>query len=257
MSSAATNDGQLESLHVEALDRDALVAALHELAAEDGFRPVAPGDLAPHGRWLHGDEDPSVRRYLVSPPGARWITVLPSATDWHAVLTQRLSATLETRVVQLMLHDDDVLTATSFEEGRQVASHCSSPVHFDREAPGPARLREDARALLGACRSGVTVAEVEAALSPPGRIDVDGRSALAGLASLLDLPEERAATSYRDSLGAEALSPGPAVAEWTHVAFRQGDPEADEEDDRAADDGPAASPPGEAVVLRFPGPRDD
>jgi hypothetical protein len=229
---------------------------LEALAAEarhDGLAPIEPSELVPHGRWLHGDEDPSVRRYLVSPAGERWTTVLASATDWHHEACLGLARRLGCRAVYLMLHDGDVFTLTAVLGEDEVVEHVSSPDHFDLP---PARRGEAARVaatLLPLAGPGVTAAALEAALTVPGAIDVDGRRSLLATAALLGIPADAALSSYREALEDDGLTPRPELATHVHVAFRVSLEDEGEPPDRATlrpvdQEGPDN-------LLRFPGPR--
>lgn len=245
--------GQLDSLHLERVERTRLLEAIAAEARLDGLHRIEPSELVPHGRWLHGDEDPSVRRYLVSPAGDRWTTVLPSATDWHHEACLALAQRLGCRAVYLMLHDGDVFTLTAVLGADEVVEHVSSPDHFDLP---PARLGEAARvaaALLPLCGPGATTAALEAALSVPGRIDVDGRQALLATAALLEIPRDAALASYREALEDDGLTPRPEFATHAHLAFRESLEDDAEPPDAASSRGSEGSAPDN--VLRFPGPR--
>lgn len=246
--------GELESLHLERVDRTRLLQALSEEARLDGLAELPPGDLVPFGRWLHGDEDPAVRRYLVAPSGPRWTTVLSSATDWHHEACARLAQRLGCRAVHFMLQDGDVLALAAVVGPDHVIEHVTSTDHFDLPPPPAGHVERVARELLPLCREGTTVADVVAALTPPGAFDVEGRVALVRLAALCEIPEADAASSYRDALEEDGLTPRPELARHAHLAFRES-----LDDDGPPTEDDAEETPGDAPdnVLRFPGPRRD
>lgn len=261
---------QLDSLHVETRDVDRVLEALLTEAGESGLAPIDATELAPFGRWLHGDEDPSVRRYLVSPPGRRWTTVLSSMTDWDRDLVRGLARRLDTRCVSLMLHDDDVLSLALWDGPDSLVDHVSSPEHFDLPSRPAGTLDVDLDALLTCCRPGTTRDALREALTVPGRIDVDGRASMEAMVRLLELEPRWAMSCYRAALGEDERTPAGEYAEWNHLAFReliaQDEPsmlehpswldgDGREHAGRASSGEGRASDGDRGKLLEFPGPR--
>ena len=247
-----SSDGELDC-HCVRADRERVAALLEDDAARLGFRPVPPASLPPYGRWGPGEEDPSLVRLLVGPEENGWTPVLSSLTDWHHELAERLSAALPGTVVHFMLHDDDVFTLHAFDRGIAVAEYVSSPEHFDMPPRAPTDLGVDLVALLGVFPEGTSPESLRRALSPPGRIDVDGRRALALTAMLLGATP-RVAACYQSALEDDGLTVRPEFSDYLHLAFRSGPDEADDEDfdddeDDAAEGGEGASD-GKVVPFR-------
>ena len=236
-----TERDDLDGLWFAVGDRPRVLRALAEQAASEGFAPVALDELAPYGRWLHGEEDPSVLRYAVAPPHGGWVGVFPSQPDWDHERAPALAEILGCLACCLMLHDGDVLTVHLHDGPRLLAAHCSSPVHFDQEGPPPGELDFEPSRLLRACRTGTTREQLLEALTPPGRLDVDGRRAFAGLAELFDLGPA-AGLTYAALLREDGLSLRPELAGFEHLAFRLEDEEDSDE--------------GGGELLRFPGARE-
>lgn len=232
----------LHGLHLRHVDVAGVVSALRREARREGLGPVAPEELSPFGRWFMNDEEPGVQRYLVGPEEDGWVSVLPSVVDWEHDLGLRLSEALACTAVHLMLHDGDVFTLHLHERGRLAAAYVSSPVHFDQPAREDGDLGVDLAALLPACRQGTTLRQLAAALSPPGAIDVDGRSALRATGELLGLGR-RAELAYPLCLDDDRLNLRPEHGALAHLTFAR----------RESDDELEPRPPGE--VLRFPGRR--
>lgn len=201
-----------DGLHLELDDTDALVAALRATCADEGFVEAAPASLPPPGSFAHGEEDPAVRRFLVTPPAGRWTTVLMSACDWDHSWTPGMLARLPCRAAHLMVHDGDTCTLHLFEGADVVGVLVTSPAHFDRPgAPRDPRLRGALEAFVGRALDDL---ELEATCHPPGRLDVDGRLAFERLVALLELPPA-AGDSYARALGRL----GDPPVGWQHLAF--------------------------------------
>ena len=118
---------EIDGLWFELEERSRVEAAIAEEAAEAGFVPVEPGELAPYGRWLQGEEDPTVRRYAIAPAGERWTAVFPSHPDWDHEHAGAVADRLGCAAACLMLHDGDCLLYTSpsprdVEESRMPSS---------------------------------------------------------------------------------------------------------------------------------------
>jgi hypothetical protein len=244
----------LDSVHFATTDRDAVARALDADSVRDGLTRVAPESLIPFGRWWHGDEDPGIRRFLVSPPGRTWTTVLTSATDWEHEWVPRIAEALGCRAAHLMLHDEDVCTVHLFDGARLVGSYVSSPEHFDEPPRAPGDLGLDVAAVLRFLPRRLTAAELVKALTPRGRIDVDGRRALEAMTDLLDLGP-RGLESYRLALAPDCLTPSPQHADDLHLAYRVVSDEEREETEaeesaEASEEG-VEDPGGGGVVLPF------
>ncbi len=235
---------QFDGLWFRVGDRDRVEAALARDAAAAGFQAIDPSELSPYGRWLHGEEEPTVRRYAVAPCVEGWTAVFPSQPDWDHDFAPSIAKRLDCRVACLMLHDGDVFTLHLHEGELAVASHLSSPVHFDL-APRPAgELDVDLAALIPFCREGTTAKRLREALLPPGRIDIDGRRAFESMAGLLGIGPA-ALLTYATLVDEKGLGLREAFADFHHLAFRFDDEESADE----ADSG--------GQVLRFPGGRRD
>jgi hypothetical protein len=222
---------ELDALWFAVSERERVEEALAAEALAAGYRPIDPGELAPYGRWLHGEEDPTVRRYAITPGGPRWIGVFPSHPDWDHDFAPAVAGRLGCRAACLMLHDGDVFTLHLHEGERPAASHVSSPVHFDMEPRAEGLLDVDPAVLLPFCREGATADEVRWALTPPGRLVVDGRLAFVRTAVL----------TYALIVGDDGLNLSEDFEDFHHLAFRFEDEEFEDEP------GPGAT------VLAFPG----
>lgn len=223
-----------DALHVEGASQDEVVRALDRTCSAEGLHRADPGSLMPLGTFRHGEEDPSQRRFLVSPPAGRWTTILMSAPDWDHDWAPSLLERLGGRGVYLMLHDGDVMTLHLHEGAALAASVVTSPAHFDAPHLEPdARLAEALGRFAG---RRVTESEALATCFPPGRLDVDGRLAFARVAELLSLPH--AAWSYARAVSADG-SPDAAFSGWIHVGYRRDEPgtDADDADARGAPTG--------------------
>lgn len=242
----------LDGLWFAVEDRSRVLRALERDARSAGFLPVEPGELAPYGRWLHGEEDPTVRRYAVAPAHGGWTGVFPSQPDWDHDRAPALAEILGCLAACLMLHDGDVLTLHLHDGPRLLAAHCSSPVHFDLEPRPPGELDFEPEAVLRACRPGVTREELVEALTPPGRIDVDGRRAFESLGRLLGLGPA-AGLGYARLLDDDGVSLREEHAGFAHVAFRLGEDHAGGDGDGADGGGDGAD--GGGTLLSFPGGR--
>jgi hypothetical protein len=229
-------EDELCSLHFAVTDVDRVLGALTEQASAVGGRPVDPEDLPPFGRWTQGEDDPTQRRFVVAPPAGGWTTVLPSMPDWDHDVAPALAARLGCRAACLMLHDGDVLTLHLHDRERLAAAHVSSPVHFDLPERPEGELDFDVERALPFCRPGTRAEDLRHALTPPGRIDVDGRLALRRVAALLGLGP-RALSTYALAIDRDGSRLRADHADCRHVAFRLA--------------------PGEegGRILPFPGPR--
>ncbi len=231
---------QLDGLWFDVGDRERVEAALKEEAAAAGFQAIDPDELSPYGRWLHGEEDPTVRRYAVAPSAGGWTAVFPSHPDWDHDFAPSIAERLGCRVACLMLHDGDVFTLHLHDRDRTVAAHISSPVHFDLAPRAAGELDVDPAALIPFCREGTTAEQLREALLPPGRIDVDGRRAFESMAGLLALGP-RALLTYAAVLDESGLGLHEDFAGLHHLAFRFDDEE------------PAHEAESGGQVLPFPG----
>ena len=249
-----------DSFHAEVVDPRRLVSAIEADCLRHGLARLRPEDLVAFGRWLHGEEDPYVRRFLVSPPGERWTSVLLSAIDWDLGWSANMAAVLGCRAAYLQLSDGDVFSLHLFDGPAYVAGYASSTDYFDLPPRPAGDLGVDPEAVLAFCRAGTTIEEVREALAPPGRIDVDGRLAFLRTAALLELPP-RAATSYREALESDGVTPLPEFADHVHLTYREvdqseaeaeGDGESAEEGlESVAPSGPTLVVPDGGVVLPF------
>jgi hypothetical protein len=211
----------LDSLHVETTDRELVLRALADQCATEELVPADPVDLPRYGRFAHGEEDPTIRRFLIAPPGhPRWTTIYLSAPDWDHDWLPLLLPRLGCRAAYLMLHDGDVLTMHLHRPDGLAAAHVTSPVHFDMpEAPRAPALQRTLESFAG--RS-LSEEELLATIAPPGRIDVDGRLAMERVVALLGLPGE-AFGAYRWSLYSHGVRVRPEMLHWQHVAFAHPD----------------------------------
>jgi hypothetical protein len=194
-------EDELCSLHFAVTDVDRVLGALTEQASAVGGRPVDPEDLPPFGRWTQGEDDPTQRRFVVAPPAGGWTTVLPSTPDWDHDVAPALAARL-----------------------------------FDLPERPEGELDFDVERALPFCRPGTRAEDLRHALTPPGRIDVDGRLALRRVAALLGLGP-RALSTYALAIDRDGSRLRADHADCRHVAFRLA--------------------PGEegGRILPFPGPR--
>ena len=218
-------EDDLDSLHVDVRDRERIVEALAEACAAEELAPAETAALPSFGRFSEGEELPTVRRFLVAPPGPRWTTVLLSAPDWEHDWIDRVVRRLGCRAAYLMLHDGDVLTVHLSGPEGLLAAHVTSHVHFDQ--PPEARSLSLHRSLELLAGRSITGDELEAAIAPPGRIDVDGRLAFLRTAALLGIPEAELG-AYRHALDDDLMAPRPELADWLHVGFAWAPPEEDE-----------------------------
>lgn len=232
-----------DSFHLEVRDERRVLAAITQVSARLGMQPVNPDELLTFGRWLHEDDDPSCRRFLVSPPNPRWTSLLISTPDWYLDWCSALSAGLGCRSAYLTLADADVFTLQLFDGPAHVAGYVSSPCYYDLPPREPGDLGVDLDAVLAFCKEGTSLAELREALAPPGPIDVDGALAFRRMTELLNLPS-LPATSYRDAMESDAKTLRPEVRDWPHLTFRESREEADDE----------ASPPPETPAPRPPSP---
>lgn len=220
----------LDSLHVDLADGARIAEALAAECAAEDLAPADPRELPRYGRFVHGEEDPTIRRFLVAPAGPRWTTVLLSAPDWEHDWIPRLVARLRCRAAYLMLHDGDVFTLHLHGPESLLAAHVTSPVHFDRldSPPSPALHR----ALESFACVKIGPSEFVDAVAPPGRIDVDGRLAFRRIARLLGIPRDELG-AYRWALGEDRLTPRPEVAAWRHLGFALDSPAPPDDDEQA------------------------
>ena len=245
----------LDALCVKTQDRPAILAALDAACAAEGLVRAPAQRLRGYGHFRNGEEDPSLRRFLVSPPEGAWITVLLSAQDWDHAWIPELLSRLRAPAAYLMLHDGDTCTLHAYDGPELLAELITSRAHFDLpQAPPDPRLRGALELLAG---RPIGEDELQATCFPPGRIDVDGRLAHARLRELLGLPGA-ACGSYGLSLEADGRTPSESHADWIHACWQDAeDARADEAFEREmadrseAPDAPAAEGEESGTLLPF------
>lgn len=232
----------LDALCLRTTDREAILHALGQTCAAEGLVRAPAQRLRGYGHFHNGEEDPSLRRFLVGPPEGGWTVVLLSAQDWDHAWIPQLLAHLRVRAAYLMLHDGDTCTLHAYDGPDLLAELVTSPAHFDRPAAPPhPRLREALEALAG---RPVGEEKVQACCFPPGRIDVDGRLAHERLRALLGLPASAAGT-YGLAMEADGRTPSDAFAGWIQACWQDADDaRADEAFEREMAERAAATAPG-------------
>jgi hypothetical protein len=130
-------------------------------------------------------------------PEGDWLTVYGESMDTqdgsHEALAERLSKTLNTTVIAVLLHDSDVLTMTALRDGTKEASYSNWPAYFEG---GPKKPKIEGEEFWnGLLRSGGSPSKLKAAFRSR---DVFGEDTLAGIAKLFGWNERLAVASYKD-----------------------------------------------------------
>jgi hypothetical protein len=205
----STPPDDLDALCLRCDDRDAVLAALEAACREEDFVRAPPQRLRGYGHFLNGEEDPSLRRFLVA-----------SVQDWDHAWTPQLLAHLPVRAAYLMLHDGDVCTLHAYDGPELLAELVTSRAHFDLPpAPPDERLRSALEHLAG---RPVSAQDVDACCFPPGAIDVDGRLAHDRIVDLLGLPAG-VRGSYGLALQPDGRTAADSHAAWIHACWQHVD----------------------------------
>lgn len=239
---AASLPDDCDALCLRTTDRQAILDALAAACQEEDLVRAPPLRLSGYGHFVNGEEDPTLRRFLVSPPTENgWTVVLLSAQDWDHRFVPSLLHHLPVKAAYLMLHDGDTCTLHAYDGPELLAALVTSPVHFDLpDMPRDERLPSALSALAG---RPVSAEEAERCCFPPGRIDIDGRLAHERIRELLGLPEWTCGT-YGRALEDDGRTPAESHADWIHACFQ------DAEEARADEAFEAEMAAGEALPAR-------
>src|SRR5436190_17693233 len=172
---------------------------------------------------VRGDSTPAVlsalrplieSRAYVSPPTGRWITVYDEASDDQddAIIEEvgtGVSRALKTTVLAFLVHDSDIFRYWLFESGKLIDEFDSDPEYFGRHVDETRlwHLRGKPAALLPLCRTGTTVAQINAVLHDPASESAMADDILSDLVELLEIDEARAMLGFRyfEEEGADIL----------------------------------------------------
>jgi hypothetical protein len=172
-------------IHVRASDLGVVCDALKECVQEWGYS--AGVAFAPSGPPR--DPRDETLLYLISPLLGDWTTIIEShfavkEAPWLAELALRLSGFLNTYLLAIMVHDDDVLYYNLSLNGEDLDGYNSCPQYFERERLTDALIieqRHECSPFVPILPANVPISRLESILNRgwwaaylDGRLDADG-----------------------------------------------------------------------------------